>query len=98
MITSKENLDEYVSKLITIKGKITYSKIPTIIGVDVSCRKAYKINKNLNGMIAVSTGVLRKKVVTDADNNSSNRGNGVFYWLQHPKNKYVLAEVKLIEE
>lgn len=83
IVTNKENLDQYVGKLITIKGKIVYKHIPTIIGVEVSCKNAYKIDENLNGRIGTANGILTKIIVTEIDSVTQNRGVGTFYRLKY---------------
>ena len=93
VVTKKEEIDKYVGELITIKGKITNTKIRTIIGIDVGYNGTIE-----EGTIGIATGVLRKRIVTDAEPYSANRGNGTFYWLQHKRNKYVLAEAEIIKE
>jgi hypothetical protein len=35
IVTNQSDLDLYIGKVITIRGKVTNTKIPTIIGVDV---------------------------------------------------------------
>jgi hypothetical protein len=35
LVTNQSDLDFYIGKVITIRGEVTNTKIPTIIGVDV---------------------------------------------------------------
>lgn len=74
-------LDKYLGKLITIKGLVSNTKIPTIIGVDIVSE-----DPDLRGEYAFATGVLQKSLVTDdeIDKHSANRGAGTFYILIDP--------------
>jgi len=91
-ITSKDSLDKYVEKIITIKGKITNTKIPTIIEVDVSCQNA----NELKNKTVIATGVLIKTVVKKVDKYTQNRGVGTFYRLVEPNSEFE-AEVKMLK-
>ena len=90
-ITSKENLDNHVNKLITIKGEISRTKIPQILGIDVDC-------VGCEGKNGIATGILIKTIVLekDVDPYSQNRGAGIFYRLSDPKSEYG-AKVEIIE-
>lgn len=91
-ITSRKNLDDYVNKLITIKGEISRTKIPQILGIDVDC-------VNCKGKNGIATGILIKTIVLekDVDPYSQNRGAGVFYRLKNPNSEYD-AQVEIIEK
>jgi len=84
-ITTRENLDNYVNTLVTIKGKISNTKIPQILGIDVDCNEY-----NPKGKIGIVTGVLIKTIVLekDVERYSQNRGAGVFYRLKEPGSDY----------
>lgn len=84
-LTSKVNLNNYVNKLITIKGEISNTKIPQIIGIDVSCKES-----ECRGEIGIATGVLIKTVILEKDVNpySSNRGAGTFYRLKELNSEF----------
>lgn len=93
-LTSKLNIENYVGKLITIKGEITKTKIPQIIGIDVSCKEYSYLGK-----IGIATGILEKRVVVINDSLpiNQNRGNGTFYRLKAIDSTYE-AEIKIIED
>lgn len=80
VLTQAAQLDAHVGDVVTIRGEVTNTKIPTIIGVDVqSC------DPDLRGRRAEATGVLQRHVVTPeqiAEANYANRGAGVFYRLK----------------
>ena len=98
-LTSVDNLNGYVGKLVTIKGVIFYAKIPRIIGVDVSCFDIYNNSGNPQGKTGIATGILIKTVVKEVVPHSANRGVGTFYRLKDPASKWGWdAEAKLIEE
>lgn len=84
-ILSHEDLNKYVGKLITIMGQVSNTKIPTIIGVDVSSDKP-----DLRGEMAIATGILEKWIVSEneVDILSANRGAGTFYRLKVPNSNY----------
>jgi hypothetical protein len=84
-ITTNTNLDSYLSKLITIKGEVSNTKIPQILGIDVSCEEDCS-----NGEIGIATGILVKIVVSKQDINryTQNRGAGIFYKLMEPNSEY----------
>ena len=95
LVTKKEGLDNVVGKIITIKGEIKNTKIPTIIGVDISTKDAYKKFGDLKGKTGTASGILIKNVIKDANRYSTNRGNGTFYRLINPKNGFD-AEVEIL--
>jgi len=96
-LTSVDNLDDYVGKIIILKGEISYSKIPTILGVDVNCNTIYSENGDPNGKTGVATGILVKTVVTEVDPYTTNRGTGTFYRLDGSITG-LAAEAKLLEK
>jgi len=85
ILTNQSDLDLYVGKVITIRGKVTNTKIPTIIGVDVRSDAP-----DLRGEIGEATGTLNKWTVTKEGLEQtikekgmfSNRGTGTFYRLK----------------
>jgi hypothetical protein len=93
IVTDQADLEKYIGKVITIKGVVTNSKVPMIIGVDVSSD-----NPDLRGQLAQATGVLIKIVVDekDVDQFSANRGAGTFYRLKDVKTGYD-AQVKSVK-
>lgn len=98
-LTSRDSLENYVGKLITIKGKIHYAFIPTLMGVDISCYDVYRNSGDPDGKIGIATGILVKTVMTGTDGSTQNRGDGTFYHLKDPDlRKASYAEVKLVEE
>lgn len=84
-VENNEDLEKYVGELITIKGEVTNTKIPTLIGVDISSD-----SPDLRGKIGIATGILEKRVVLedDVDIYSANRGAGTFYRLREPNSNY----------
>lgn len=89
VLTKVAELDEYVGQLVTIRGEVADSKIPTIIGVDVR-----SFDPDLRGQLAEATGILQRHVVTPediAEANYANRGPGVFYRLKDQTSDYEAA-------
>lgn len=84
-ITTRANLDNYVNTLVTVKGEISNTKIPQILGIDVDCNEY-----NPRGKIGIATGILIKTIVLekDVERYSQNRGAGVFYRLKDPGSDY----------
>jgi hypothetical protein len=84
LITQAEQLDAAVDKLVTIQGEVANTKIPTILGVDVSSD-----SPDLRGQKATATGILRKWTVTKEQLDKqiaekglfANRGPGTLYRL-----------------
>jgi hypothetical protein len=82
LITSKGQLEGAVGSLITVRGPVTNSKVPTILGVDVRSD-----DPDLRGQTAQATGVLERRVVTQAElerriaieGQVAHRGAGTFY-------------------
>lgn len=85
IIESSEQLDKYVGKSITIKGVVTDTKIPTIMGIDI-----VSDDPNLRGKLGVATGILQKTVFTEdeIDKYAANRGAGKFYKLKDPETNF----------
>jgi hypothetical protein len=85
IVTNQSDLDLFIGKVITIRGKVTNTKIPTIIGVDVRSE-----DPDLRGFIAEATGILNKWTVTKNELEKTinekgmipNRGPGTFYRLK----------------
>lgn len=89
LITDATALDSYVGQLVTIRGEVSNSKIPTILGVDVQSN-----NPDLRGQFAEATGVLQRHVVTPeeiATANFAHRGAGIFYRLKDQDSDYEAA-------
>ena len=87
VLTSPDQLDDHVGEIVTIRGEVSNTKIPMIIGVDV-----HSYNPDLRGQRAKATGVLRRYVVTAeqvTNANYANRGPGVFYRLKDVDSDYV---------
>lgn len=84
-VTDQSKLDLYIGKIITIRGMVTNTKIPTILGVDV--RSDYP---DLRDEVGEATGVLIKWTVTKDELDKAikekkefaNRGPGTFYRLK----------------
>lgn len=78
-LTRKDELDKHVGQLVTVRGEVANSKIPSIIGVDIQSN-----NPDLRGQIAEATGILLRHVVSPEDIANidfAHRGAGVFYRL-----------------
>ena len=96
LVTNRADLDLYVGKVITLRGQITNTKIPTIIGVDVGSD-----NPDLRGNIGEATGILEKWTVTKDELERiikekgmfQNRGPGTFYCLKEVDSNYT-AQVR----
>lgn len=89
LITDATELDTYVGQLVTIRGEVSNSKIPTIMGVDIQSD-----SPDLRGQIAEATGILQRYFVTPEDVENANyahRGAGVFYRLKDPNSDYEAA-------
>jgi len=88
IITDRSQLDSHVGKIVTIRGQVTNTKFPTILGVDVSSN-----SPDLRGQFAEATGLLKKSTVTQEDINNAdaiagsiqNNGPGVKFRLFDPK-------------
>jgi hypothetical protein len=84
VVTNADELDKYVGKLITLRGEVSNSKVPTILGVDVSSDEP-----DLRGQTAQATGILQRSIVTQeeidariaAEGQFAHRGPGTFYSL-----------------
>lgn len=87
VITHRDHLDEYVGQLVMVRGVVTPTKIPTIIGVDV-CSDS----PDLRGQLAIAVGILHRWVVTQealdrqiAERGTfAHRGPGTFYRVLDP--------------
>lgn len=86
VVTEQTNVAKHVGQRITIVGKVSNTKIPQILGVDVSSD-----TPDLRGKMAEATGVLERFEVTDAQIKEmdrigiAHRGPGVFYRLRGEK-------------
>lgn len=87
VLTNGNNIDQYIGQMVTLKGRVTNTKIASIFDIDVeSC------DPDLRGSEAEVTGILHKEIITeDALNKKyeetglfANRGPGVFYSLRRP--------------
>lgn len=87
VLSSPDQLDDHVGEIVTIRGEVSNTKIPMIIGVDV-----HSSSPDLRGQFAEATGLLRHYVVTTeqvANANYANRGRGAFYRLKDVDSDYV---------
>ena len=88
VITNANQLDSHVGQVVTLRGQVTNTKTPTILGVYVSSN-----SPDLRGQLAEATGLLEKRTVTqEAINNADaiagpiqNDGPGIKYRLFDPK-------------
>lgn len=92
LIEKHEDLEKHVGEIITIKGVVSNTKIPCIIGVDI-----LSDSPDLRGEIGIASGILEKSVVLeeDVDIYSSNRGAGTFYLLRNPSTKQISQVQKI---
>jgi hypothetical protein len=86
VITERGQLDAAVGKLVTIVGKQTRTKIPTVLGVDVD--GAYELSERR----VRATGVLERRVVEARETKPGDlavatRGPGTYYRLVDPSTK-----------
>ena len=93
VLTSPGQLGTHVGQTVTLRGVVTNTKIPTILGVDVQSD-----DPDLRGQLAEATGVLQRWVVTpeslaELQRNGpvANRGTGTFYRLKAPASDYTAA-------
>jgi hypothetical protein len=85
VLTDPADLDRHVGQLVTLRGTLTRTKIPTLLGVDV----AGPAPDALAERPAEATGVLEREVVTQQEldrqiaemGQFANRGAGTFYRL-----------------
>lgn len=74
------DLDAHVGEVVLIRGEVSNTKIPQILGVDVRSN-----NPDLRGQSAEAVGVLQRHEVSPeeiAKADYANRGPGVFYRLK----------------
>lgn len=94
IVTEQTNVAKYVGQKITIVGKVSNTKMPQILGVDVSSGST-----DIRGRMAEATGVLERFEVTEAQIKEmdrlgiAHRGPGVFYRLRDEK-KNAEAQVR----
>lgn len=87
VLERREELDAHLNELVTLRGEVANSKIPTILGVDVSSNEP-----DLRGQEAEATGILIRWTVTREELDAAiakhgmfaHRGPGVFYRLKAP--------------
>lgn len=83
VLTDPKELARHVGETITIVGKVSNTKIPQILGVDVASDAP-----DLRGKRAQATGILERYEVTPAQireldrDRVAHRGPGVFYRLR----------------
>ena len=88
VLTDPATLDAHVGQLVTLRGTLTRTKIPTILGVDVEGPAP----DALADRPAEATGTLEREVVTQEELDAqiatmgqfANRGAGTFYRLVRP--------------
>ena len=81
LITKEAEISKHVGQVVRLEGTVENSKIPTLLGVDVSCDSI-----DVRGMRAWAEGILKKEVVEakDVDPYSAGRGEGTYYYLENP--------------
>ena len=70
LVTSYKELDNHLGRLVAIRGPISRTKIPTIIGVDIGNQK------DLTGVEAYAVGILTRHDITAEDIANANGRNG----------------------
>lgn len=92
MLTSKADLEAYVGQKITIMGKISNTKSPQILGVDIDYNGDTSIPKT-----GKATGILVKTIVPKDTSGiqKASRGAGTFYHLQSLDGDFI-AKVEII--
>jgi hypothetical protein len=93
VLTSRDQLGMHVDQTVTLRGVVTNTRIPTILGVDVQSN-----DPDLRGQLAEATGVLQRWVVmpdslAELQRNGpvANRGTGTFYRLKALDSDYEAA-------
>jgi hypothetical protein len=93
ILTSGNQVAARAGQTVTLRGVVTNTKIPTILGVDVQSN-----DPDLRGQLAEATGVLQRWVVTpeslaELQRNGpvANRGTGTFYRLKALDSDYEAA-------
>jgi hypothetical protein len=94
VITEHKEVVKHIGEKVTIVGEVTNTKVPQILGVDVSSNEP-----DLRGKRAQATGILERYEVTPAQAQEmdrigiAHRGAGTFYRLWDEKRK-TEAQVK----
>jgi hypothetical protein len=94
IVTSAEDIPQYDGQIITIRGLMTNTKLPTVLGVDVR-----EGDPDHRGQFVQATGQLRKSIVSEEQVLSmrermiAHRGAGVFYHLYDFETKYAAIPV-----
>ena len=78
VLISAASRDEYIGRLVAIRGTVSDSKIPRIAGIEVGLS-----DDKLRGQEAYAVGILARFVVTEADPTIANSGTGTFYTLYY---------------
>ena len=82
-VLSTSSLDDYVGRMVTLRGRVTETKIPQVLGADVRLS-----SDALRGQVVEVTGILHRWVVTEAEAAQADevayahRGAGTFYKVQ----------------
>lgn len=85
VITDESQVDTHVGKMVVLRGVVSNTKIPTLLGVDVRSD-----DPDLRGCYGQACGLLIKRVVTQRELDEalrtcgqfSHRGPGTFYRLK----------------
>ena len=86
LLTKGTDLDRYVGRVVVVRGELSNTKIPTILGIDVACP-----DDKLRGKDAYAVGILTKWTITQEELNKAfqasgpiaSRGAGTTYVLYH---------------
>jgi len=87
VITEASQISDYVGEIVTIRGVVSNTKIPRILGVDVASH-----DPDLCGTEAEATGVLERWMVTKEqiqEINFAHRGPGVFFRVRDFESHHV---------
>ena len=87
LITRPDQLDAAVGKRVTLQGEFVYSKIQTILGVDVNGN-----DLGPNVRVATASGVLQKSVTTKEDIDRAEKKLGGIIATRGPGTTYALVD------
>lgn len=91
-LTDDTELGKYIDKFVRLEGIVENSKIPLLVGVEISCDSL-----DLRNQKAFAEGILKVDVTkqTEVDMYSTNRGAGTFYRLVYPETNKIVQVLPL---